>query len=1047
MFALVRNYTPILLAVIAILAPACSSSPPTVEEQIAALGEIDFNFHVKPILSKNCYQCHGPDESTREADLRLDIPEGAYAVRDSAVAIEPGNPGKSLVTERITELNPEEIMPPPESHKSLSELEIGIINAWIEQGAVYKEHWAFIPPVRPDLPTTRMQRWPENEIDYFVLSMLERNGIKPSARATPNTLIRRLSFDLTGLPPTPEDVDAFVNDESENRYEQLVDRLMESPRFGERMALHWMDLARYADTNGYSIDGGRHMWLWRDWLIHSFNKNIPFDQFVIEQLAGDLLPDPTEAQMIATGFNRNHMITHEGGTIPEENLTNYVADRVRTTGEVFMGLTLGCAQCHDHKFDPISQKDYYQFFAFFNSIEDKGLDGDRGINSKPSMMAQSPLINAEEIEAIKERIAELERKKQTFADEQKDWETEQKQLLALRGKDLKTAPLIPLKITTPNRGNTGKILDDGSLLIDESGWLAGYNVSARLDTALIDAPVTGLRVEFYPNDVTDGYLGHSKIDSLRGTFLLTALSISKGALPSDQVDLYQILPFAQITASSAHPDYPTLDIYDERNHNGWSPHPNNKTPQHLTVTFESPLKATETPYITTMLVFGKGSHLIPGHFKLFAITGTDDGTNVPSEVQSYFTSNQENPTERQLKAVRAHFLKSSKATESLRIEMANLEERLDVLTEEHPTMVMQRAMAPRKTHILNRGQYDQPVAQVNANIPSIFPELAPQDTLTRLDLAQWLTSKDHPLLARVTVNRFWQMLFGTGIVSTPADFGSQGDLPTHPELLDWLAVEFINSGWDVKSLIKSMVMSATYRQSSIVPKDELQDDPGNTLLARGPRFRLQSEFIRDAALQVSGLLSDQIGGPSVRPYQPAGLWKEVSHYASTPATSQVFVQDKGDKLYKRSMYTYWKRTAPPPSMATFDAPNREVCTIKRESTNTPLQALVLLNDPQFVEANRHLAALLLEKETTDTERIQHAFKTILSRPADKSELKILTQRVTKERAYFEQNPQSADAFLRVGDSPIQSEFPPSELAAWTIVSSLIMNLSEAITRG
>ena len=1046
MFAHFR-YLPSLLVALAVLMPACSNQEPSVEEQVEALGEIDFNFHVKPILSQNCYQCHGPDPSTREANLRLDTPEGAYSARDSFPAITPGNLERSLLFGRITDPDPEAIMPPPSTHKSLSKLDIAIIKAWIDQGAIYKEHWAFIPPVQPALPTAKLQRWPQNEIDYFVLSLLEKNGIKPSARANPYTLIRRLSFDLTGLPPTPEEVDAFVQDDAENRYEKLVDRLLASPNFGERMALHWMDLARYADTNGYSIDGGRHMWLWRDWVIHAFNENLPFDQFVIDQLAGDLLPDPTEAQHIATGFNRNHMITHEGGTIPEENLTNYVADRVKTTGEVFMGLTLACAQCHDHKFDPISQKDYYRFFAFFNTIEDKGLDGDRGINSKPSIMARTPLLDEQEIEAIQSRLRSLEQSKNGFADVQIKWERKQKEHLKTRGTLLKKTPVSPIKITTPNRGNTGQILEDGSLLIDESGWLAGYNVSAQIDTSTIHAPITGLRIEFYPHQVTNGYLGHSRIDSLKGTFLLTALSVSNGKLPSDQVDLYRILPFKQVTASSAHPDYPTHDIYDERNHNGWSPHPNNQTPQHLTVTFEKPFEATQAPYLTAMLVFGKGSHLIPGHFKIFAITGNDDGTNLPEHVQQYLAISPEQRTPTQSEAVRNYFLSASEETASLRTEIENLYERLNVLSQEHPTMVMHQANEPRTTYVLNRGQYDQPLEPVTPDIPSVFPEITPKDTLTRLDLAKWLTSNDHPLLARVTVNRFWQMLFGTGIVATPADFGSQGALPTHPELLDWLAVEFINSSWDVKALIKNMVMSATYRQSSVVPQESETLDPNNSMLARGPRFRLQSEFIRDAALHASGLLSPQIGGPSVRPYQPAGLWKEVSHYASTPATSQVFVQDNGDKLYKRSMYTYWKRTSPPPSMATFDAPTREVCTIERESTNTPLQALVLLNDPQFIEASRHLAFRVIEKSTDDTERIEYAFKIVLSRPIENNELRILTQRLEQERFYFGENKEAALSFLQVGDSPIQTDIQPAELASWTIVSSLIMNLSEAITKG
>ena len=632
-----RSLVIVLLCTLTLLTTSCTqrSGTSSVEEQVAALGEIDFNFHVRPILSQNCFQCHGPDEATREADLRLDTPEGAMALRDSIPAITPGAPEQSLLFVRVNSADPEEIMPPVDSHKSLTPLEIAILQKWIQQGGVYKKHWAFIPPERPATPTTKLKRWPENEIDYFVLSMLEDRRIKPGLRADRHTLIRRISFDLTGLPPSPEEVEAFVNDESENAFETLVDRLLDSPRFGERMALHWMDLSRYADTNGYSIDGGRHMWLWRDWVIKAFNENMPFDQFVQEQLAGDLLPDPTETQLIATGFNRNHMITHEGGTIPEENLTNYVADRVRTTGEVFLGLTLSCAQCHDHKFDPISQEDYYRFFAFFNEVDDRGLDGDKGINSRPSMMATTPLVNEKEIEALKARLATLASETDGLEEEQTAWEDKQRDHLAKRGTNLELHPVSPLKITTPNRGNTGQVLEDGSLLIDESGWLTGYNVSAILDTANIHKPVTGLRIEFYPHDVTEGFLGYSNVDTLDGTFLLTALSISNGELPSDQVDLYRLLPYKQATASSAHPAFPVNDIYDERNHNGWSPHPNNTTTQHLTVTFKEPYEASQNPYLTAMLVFGKGSHLIPGHFRLYAMTGIDDGTTLPEDVQSY----------------------------------------------------------------------------------------------------------------------------------------------------------------------------------------------------------------------------------------------------------------------------------------------------------------------------------------------------------------------------------------------------------------------------
>ncbi len=1028
---------------------ACSSdsTPPSVDEQLEALETVDFNFHVKPILSRNCFACHGPDPSTREADLRLDVEEAAYAERDSFPAVMPGIAEESLVYLRITAGDPEEVMPPPESHKTLSELDVGILKKWIEQGAVYKKHWAFIPPVQPERPSVSRKRWPRNDIDYFVLAGMERQGLSPSPEADPFTLARRLSFDLTGLPPDPAEVDAFLSNPTEETYEALVDRLLASPRFGERMALHWMDLARYADTNGYSIDGGRHMWLWRDWVINAFNTNMPFDRFLTEQLAGDLLEAPSEEQRIATGFNRNHMITHEGGTIPAENLTNYAADRVKTTGEVFLGLTMGCAQCHDHKFDPISQKDYYRFFAFFNTIADKGLDGDRGINAQPSIMARSPMLNEAEIQALRQKIEHLSSAKDTLLAEQREWERQERSRLAELGTNFRQYPLQPLKITTPNRGNTGAILPDSSLLIDEAGWLAAYNVSARIDADRIPAPITGLRIEFYPHEVAGGFLGHSAEDSLNGAFVLTALTLSHGDLPSDQVDLFRTVPIEALTASTSAPEFPVTDVFDERNHNGWSPHPENSVRQHITATFEAPIDPAESPYMTAMLVFGKGSNLIAGHFKLFAITGHDTDTNWPVSLQAVLQLEPGRRTPAQARDLRAYFLATSQAAAPVRIQLANWEDRLTALTQPFPTMVMQDAEEPRQTFVLNRGQYDQPLEAVAPGLPALFAGNPGAETASRLDLAQWLTSRENPLTARVTVNRFWQLLFGTGIVATPADFGSQGALPSHPALLDALATGFMETGWDTRALIKQMVMSATYRQSSESTPRRLGRDPDNRYLARGPRFRLQAEFVRDAALQVSGLLSNRIGGPSVKPYQPPGLWKEVSHYGSTPATAQVFVQDHGEKLYRRSMYTYWKRTAPPPSMAAFDAPNREVCTVQREITNTPLQALVLLNDPQFVEASRHFAArILAEGPDEEAGRLELAFQRMLTRPADEAELDVLARRLADEKDYYAEHPEQAVRLLRVGESPNLPGLDPVEHAAWTVISNLLMNLSENITR-
>lgn len=1028
---------------------ACGSPPaePSVEAQLASLGEIDYNFHVKPILSQNCYLCHGPDESSREADLRLDVADSAYAVHDSLPAITPGDLEKSLLFHRINASDPDERMPPPEAHKELTSLEIAILERWIENGAPYKRHWSFIAPEQPPVPEVENVSWLRNDIDAFVLHRLEQEGIKPSTEADKRTLIRRLAFDLTGLPPTLEEIQTFEEDTSEEAYEKIVDHYLASKHFGERMAVHWMDLARYADTNGYSIDGGRHMWLWRDWVIDAFNKNLPYDDFVTEQLAGDLLPDPTEAQLIATGFNRNHMNTHEGGTIPEENLTNYVADRVKTTSEVFLGLTMACAQCHDHKFDPISQRDYFQFFAFFNTTSDKGLDGNSGVNSQPRYDAKTMLSDEAEIQALEAELATLEAIRAGEFPEQQTWENEQRQHLRTRGDNLAFNSIAPIKITTPNTSNTGVVQPDSSLFIEAGGYLAAYNVSAEIAQPN-NSPITGIRIEFYPNDASNGYLGHNTSDNLKGGIVMTSLAISKGTIPSDQVDLYNLVPLSEVTASSTHPDYHPLNVLDERRINGWAPRESSfKQQQHFTATFEEPIDPDTFSHLTVMLNFGQGSNLIPSHFKIFAMTGTDDGTNIPENLQRALQTSSSDRSAAESDALKHHFFETAEATRSLRHRIKNLEERLAVITESHSTMVMDVAPDPRETFILNRGQYDQPLEQVSANTLSILPPLEEDQEATRLDLAEWLTRPDHPLTARVTVNRFWQMLFGAGIVTTAADFGAQGSLPSHPELLDWLAVSFIDSGWDVKDLLKTIVMSATYQQQSHTPEKLLKQDPENTLLARGPRFRLQAEFIRDAALKTSGLLVDRIGGPSVKPYQPAGLWKEISHYGSTPATAQVFVQDHGEKLYRRSLYTYWKRTLPPPAMLTFDAPNREVCTVTREVTNTPMQALVLLNDPQFVEASRHFAKRIMKANPDDSARLIMAFEMVLSRQPDLQEFSILQTRLADERAYYRDAPDKALAYLSVGDSERDASLPAEEHAAWTTVASMILNLSEAITRG
>ena len=995
---------------------------------------VDYNYDVRPILATHCFTCHGPDPESREANLSLHTESGLYTpLRDDTTrhVVVPGDPGASELIRRITHRNPQERMPPPEAPHALTEPQIQTLTRWVAQGAEWKPHWSHLPPQSQALPDVTRKAWIRNPIDHFVLARMEREQLAPSPEASKRTLIRRLHLDLTGLPPSVEEIRAFLQDKHPDAYERLVDRLLASPHFGERMALHWLDLARYADTNGYSIDGGRHMWLWRDWVIHAFNSNKPFDEFVIEQIAGDLLPDATDSQHIATGFHRNHMITHEGGTIPEENLVNYVADRVKTTSEVFLGLTFACAQCHDHKYDPITQRDYYRFFAFFNSVPERGLDGDAGVNAVPVLETITPLATHEEIEQVRTSLERLRAKKQQPHPAQVAWESRERTRLQSRGKNLRLHPLSALKVTTPNSGYTGTILPDGSIYIDQPGWLAAYNVSLTLPEG---APLTGLRLVFYP-DSTTATLGHGQGD-LDGSFVLSSVHVQASSLPVDQVNFHNALGLARVTASHSHPDYPPEHILNDQRHSGWSPHPHRSDTAHLTVTFDTPL--TEAAYLTVMLHFGMGNFQVARHWKVYAMTGEDDGTTLSLATQRALLD--ESPDSVLLRDM---FYQRAAEAAPIRHANTNLEERLRVLTEAHPTMVLAAAETPRPTHILYRGQYDQPTTPVTSGVPSWLPAL-PENS-SRLELARWLIDPVHPLTTRVTVNRFWQLFFGRGLVSTPADFGTRGALPSHPALLDWLAITFSQQGYDTKALLKTIVMSATYRQSSNVSPALMVRDPNNMLLARGPRFRLPAEFIRDQALAISGLLVRRLGGPSVNPYQPAGLWKEVSHFGSTPATAQAFIQDHGENLYRRSLYTYWKRTAPPPNMMIFDTPTREVCIVQRENTNTPLQALVLLNDPQFVEASRAFATHLL-RDVPEKERLAYAFEAATGRRPDREDKRRLNKRLHDEMQTFAAHPERAQALLNVGGNTANTDYDITSQAAWTIVGSLLLNLSETITR-
>jgi hypothetical protein len=776
-----------------------------------------FDRDIRPILSDKCFACHGPDEATREADLRLDRREGLFEPTASgATPVVARDLTASELIRRIASTDPSEQMPPADAPKQLTDDEKAKLVAWVQAGAEFERHWSLIAPERAALPAADAD-WPCNPIDNFVLARMRDAGLQPSPQASRETLVRRLYLDLLGLPPTREQATAFVRSQEPDAYEQLVDELLTSPHFGERMAMEWLDAARFADTNGYHLDNGRDMSRWRAWVIDAFNKNMPFDQFTIWQLAGDLLPNATTEQRIASGFNRNHMINFEGGAIPEEYHAAYIVDRVSTTSTVWLGLTVACAQCHDHKFDPITQREFYQLYAFFNNVPEKGLDGNQG--------------NA--------------------------------------------APMLPLP--TAEQAAQQRILD-------------------------------------------------AQIDALK---------------------------------------------------------------------------------------------------KLTEVDGADDA------------------------------LKKQSADELKKLEGSRA-----ALAKVIPnTMVMEEMPQPRDTFVLVRGQYDQFGTKVQADTPASLPAFPADAPRNRLGLAQWLVAPEQPLTSRVIANRYWQLIFGTGLVPTAEDFGSQGEQPSHPELLDWLACELQQSTqpgvagtsqecWNVKAFIKLLVTSAAYRQQSQVTPAGLDADPENRWLARAPRFRLPAELIRDQALAVSGLLKHRIGGASVSPYQPGDLWGELSSRTdSSNWTAQFFVQSHGDDLYRRSMYTFWKRTCPPVQLSTFDAPDRETCTVRRARTNTPLQALILLNDPTYLEASRKLAERVLHEAPSDSnQRLAFLFETVTCRPPSNDELSILARIRDHQRQHYQQHPDQITPLLSIGESAKDDSLDRLELASWTMTASAVLNLDETVTR-
>ena len=1051
---------------------------------------IDFQKDVRPILSDQCFACHGPDEKARQAGLRLDTREGAFADRGGYRVIVPGDAAASRLYQRISHEHEAARMPPPTADRRPAPEQIETLRRWIDQGAAWETHWAYAP----------LDAGGGGSIDAFIRARLAAEALEPSPEADKRTLLRRLSFDLTGLPPDPEDAAAFLRDRSPQAYERQVDRLLRSPHYGERMALEWLDLARYADTHGYHIDSRREMWPWRDWVIRAFNENKPFDEFTVEQIAGDLLPNPTRGQRIATGFNRNHMINFEGGAIPEEYHVEYVIDRVETVSTVWMAMTMGCARCHDHKYDPIKQHEFYEFYAFFNSIDEKGLDGSTG-NAAPLL----PLPEEAQAERLDELAAAIRSVEADLPAARIDREIDAWQRRA--GETIPRAPRDGLEghyemeggfADSSGRYRHGRVMRGEPLFRKgNAGLAAGFDVDTHVvfdGTAAVDLsqPFTAAFWMRPSGQVAKPVL-HKMDDAQSGRGLAVTLTRPRPIPDALRNDFHMIVRLASareeaIVVRTKEP-LRSGKTYSGLYHVALS---YDGSGQAAGITLRLNGKPAETKILADAL---RGSPHVERPFEIGAgrfggrYTGTLDDLRIYSRV----LSGAEVETIRVHEPIRAllaepyvpcadilakasppseddvYGAKPDKAASGCKARQARLREyysthaapasertlyaRLQALKREKQAlereipdlMVMRELKQPRETFMLGRGDYRNRGRKVSAQTPSWLPPFPAGAPRNRLGLARWLVSPEHPLTARVAVNRYWQMLFGRGLVHTSEDFGSQGELPSHPQLLDWLAADFISSGWDVKRLIKRIVMSAAYRRDSRLTPALRGRDPQNRLLARGARYRLPAEFVRDNALAVSGLLNDAVGGPSVFPYQPPGLWKELAYGGMF--TAQVYRPGSGADLYRRSLYTFWKRTVPPPSLSIFDAPDREKCIARRARTNTPLQALALMNDPTYVEAARALAQkTILEGGRGAEERIRYAYLRALAREPRAEETRLLRELVRVERAKFRKNPESAAQLLAVGNAPRDKRIAPDELAAWSAAAAGILNFDETISK-
>ncbi len=998
----------------------------------AADPPVDFQQDVLPILGKKCFKCHGPDEMTREADLRLDTFAGATEDLGGYKAIDPGHSSESEVFTRITSDSEDEVMPPADSGLELNDREIETLKQWIQQGAKYEQHWAFVKPIRPKLPHVKKSNWSRNPIDDFILSKLEEHGLAPSPEADRYTLVRRVYLDLVGLPPTIEEADAFVNSTDPQAYGKLVDQLLASPQYGERWARHWLDLARYADTNGYEKDRPRSIWPYRDWVINAINQDRPFDQFSVEQLAGDMLPNATKDQLIATGFHRNTMMNEEGGIDPLEYRFYSMIDRVATTGTVWLGMSIGCAQCHTHKYDPITHTDYYAMMALLNNADEPDLI----VPDKEIGKARATKLS--EIAKLQSQLAELfpldggegteEEQRQRHLNQKFDaWLAQQREITS----NWQTIQPVEMTTNLPRL----ELLKDGSIL--STGDITKRDVySLKFDLSKTQAPITALRLEVLPDDRLPARgPGRAFYEGRKGDFFLSEVDASANG---NEVEFHEPShSFGKISIGNGTAD--AANVLDGDGSTGWATATREGESHQLVLNFKTPLDSKDLLKIE--MLFERHFAASLGRFR-FSVT-TDEGvakaSPLPVELEAELNRSKESLSDKLRGKLLSEFLKTSPDLEEARKPILALQKQL----REFPTTMIMRerpADNPRLTHRHHRGEYLKPKEEVQPGLSELFrPADEPQPS-NRLEFARWLVSGDNPLAGRVAVNRNWQEIFGRGIVRTTEDFGTQASFPSHPELLDWLATAFISRdatdphalNWSVKKLHRLIVTSATYRQQSIATAKLLETDPENILLSRGPRFRINAEMIRDLALHGSGLLSQKLGGPSVYPPQPATVFASAYGSPKWPAS-------QGSQRYRRSLYTFSKRTAPFAAYGVFDAPTGENCIVRRDRSNTPLQALTLLNDEMFLEAARAVAKQAAAEDRSEQEIVTLIFRKLLTRPPTAAEQSALIEFYEQQLARFNSN--ELDSKLIAS-----SEQPAPKLAAWTMVARVLLNLDETVTK-